>query len=139
MLSYADAMTITGQDTTDEMFAALRVGFSEEENIELTAHVAFENFRSRFNRALRIEAQGFCRLSRLERGDRTRTVGRPPPRRGAWPQLSGWDCALLSAVIYRCLRSSIDPAFPRPTPQFRVPGAQVWSPVPHVLFDQCVA
>jgi len=68
VLSYADAMTITGQDATDETFAALRATFSEEEIIELTAHVAFENFRSRFNRALRIEAQGFCRLPRRDTG-----------------------------------------------------------------------
>ncbi len=61
VLSYADAMTITGRDAGDEMFAALRGHFSEEEIVELTAHVAFENFRSRFNHALRIEAQGFCR------------------------------------------------------------------------------
>jgi alkylhydroperoxidase family enzyme len=67
ILSYADAMTITGEDATDEMFAALRARFSEEEIIELTAHVAFENFRSRFNHALRIEAQGFCRLPRAGR------------------------------------------------------------------------
>jgi alkylhydroperoxidase family enzyme len=62
VLSYADAMTITGQDSTDEMFAALRAHFSDEDIIELTTHVAFENMRSRFNHALRIESQGFCLL-----------------------------------------------------------------------------
>jgi alkylhydroperoxidase family enzyme len=64
VLAYADAMTISGQDTTDEQFAALREHFSPEEMVELTVHVAFENFRSRFNHAFRIEAQGFCRLPR---------------------------------------------------------------------------
>jgi alkylhydroperoxidase family enzyme len=63
-LSYADAMTRSGQDVSDEMFAALRAQFSDEEIVELTAHVAFENFRSRLNHALRIEAQGFCLLPR---------------------------------------------------------------------------
>lgn len=63
-LAYADAMTITGQDTTDELFARLREHLSEEALVELTAHIAFENFRSRFNHALRIEAQGFCVLPR---------------------------------------------------------------------------
>ena len=63
-LAYADAVTITGRDTTDEMFAALREQFSPEQLVELTAHIAFENFRSRFNHAFRIEAQGFCRLPR---------------------------------------------------------------------------
>jgi len=66
VLSYADAMTITGQDSTDEMFSALRAHFSDEEIVELTTHVAFENMRSRFNHALRIEAQGFCRLQKSD-------------------------------------------------------------------------
>jgi len=64
VLAYADAMTISGHDTTDELFADLRAHFSAEQMVELTAHVAFENFRSRFNHAFRIEAQGFCRLPR---------------------------------------------------------------------------
>jgi alkylhydroperoxidase family enzyme len=57
-------MTITGQDATDELFATLREHLSEDALVELTAHIAFENFRSRFNHALRIEAQGFCVLPR---------------------------------------------------------------------------
>jgi alkylhydroperoxidase family enzyme len=57
-------MTITGQDTSDEAFAALRAQFTPEQLVELTAHIAFENFRSRFNHAFRIEAQGFCTLPR---------------------------------------------------------------------------
>ena len=64
VLQYADGMTISGQDVSDELFAVLRRHFSEEAIVELTAHVAFENFRSRFNHALRIEAQGFCRISK---------------------------------------------------------------------------
>ncbi len=62
VLAYADAMTISGQDTTDELFAELRGHFSAEELVELAAHIAFENFRSRFNHAFRIDAQGFCNL-----------------------------------------------------------------------------
>lgn len=64
VLAYADAMTISGRDTTDELFADLRGHVSSEQLVELTAHVAFENFRSRVNHAFRIEAQGFCRLPR---------------------------------------------------------------------------
>ena len=63
-LRYADGMTIGGQDVSDELFAELRGHFSEEAIVELTAHVAFENFRSKFNHALRIEAQGFCRIGK---------------------------------------------------------------------------
>lgn len=64
VLRYADGMTISGQDVSDELFAVLRSHFSEEAIVELTAHIAFENFRSKFNHALRIEAQGFCRISK---------------------------------------------------------------------------
>jgi alkylhydroperoxidase family enzyme len=55
-------MTIAGQKATDELFARLRGHFSEPEIVELTAAVALENFRSKFNVALGIEAQGFCVL-----------------------------------------------------------------------------
>jgi alkylhydroperoxidase family enzyme len=61
-LSYAEAMTITGQKVTDDLFAELRHHFKEAEIVELTAAVALENFRSKFNVALGIEAQGFCAL-----------------------------------------------------------------------------
>jgi alkylhydroperoxidase family enzyme len=61
-LEYAEAMTITGQKVTDELFARARKHFSEDEIVELTAAVALENFRSKFNVALGIEAQGFCVL-----------------------------------------------------------------------------
>jgi alkylhydroperoxidase family enzyme len=57
---YAEAMTITGQKVTDELFAEVRRHFSEDQVVELTAAVALENFRSKFNVALGIEAQGFC-------------------------------------------------------------------------------
>ena len=59
-LEYAEAMTVTGRKVTDELFTRLRAAFSEAEIVELTAAVALENFRSKFNVALGIEAQGFC-------------------------------------------------------------------------------
>ena len=57
---YAEAMTITGQRVSDELFARLRTFYDEAQVVELTAAVALENFRSKFNVALGIEAQGFC-------------------------------------------------------------------------------
>jgi alkylhydroperoxidase family enzyme len=59
-LEYAEAMTITGQKVSDALFTRLRSYFSEAQIVELTAAVALENFRSKFNVALGIEAQGFC-------------------------------------------------------------------------------
>jgi alkylhydroperoxidase family enzyme len=62
-LEYAEGMTITGRGVDDELFERVRAHFSEPEIVELTAAIAFENFRSKFNRALRIEAQGFCAIA----------------------------------------------------------------------------
>jgi alkylhydroperoxidase family enzyme len=61
-LAYAEAMTVTGQKVDDALFAGVREHFSEGEIVELTAAAALENFRSKFNTALGIEAQGFCVL-----------------------------------------------------------------------------
>ncbi|HZU90818.1 MAG TPA: hypothetical protein VE993_16330 [Stellaceae bacterium] len=63
-LDYAEHMTITGQKVDDALFARLKQHFSEAQIVELTAVVALENFRSKFNPALGIEAQGFCLLPR---------------------------------------------------------------------------
>jgi alkylhydroperoxidase family enzyme len=56
-LRYADAMTITGQEVSDEMFARLREFYSDDELVELTAIIAWENASSKFNRALRVPSQ----------------------------------------------------------------------------------
>jgi alkylhydroperoxidase family enzyme len=61
-LEYAEAMTITGRRVDDALFARVRTFFDEAQVVELTAVVALENFRSKFNVALGIEAQGFCTL-----------------------------------------------------------------------------
>ena len=54
MLEYADAMTITGREVTDELFARVRQHFSDDAIVELTETIAWENASSKFNRALRI-------------------------------------------------------------------------------------
>lgn len=61
-LEYAERMTITGERVDDALFARLKARFSEAQLVELTAAVALENFRSKFNPPLGIEAQGFCLL-----------------------------------------------------------------------------
>ena len=61
-LEYAEALTITGQRVSEELFARLRSHFDEAQIVELTAAVALENFRSKFNVPLGIESQGFCVL-----------------------------------------------------------------------------
>ncbi len=57
-LEYADCMTITGREVSDELFARLRQFYEEEAVVELTAIIAWENSSSKFNRALRVPSQG---------------------------------------------------------------------------------
>jgi alkylhydroperoxidase family enzyme len=61
-LDYAERITTTGQRVDDALFARLKARFSEAQIVELTAAIALENFRSKFNPPLGIEAQGFCLL-----------------------------------------------------------------------------
>ena len=56
-LEYADSMTITGREVSDELFARLRQFYSDDELVELTEIIAWENASSKFNRALRIPSQ----------------------------------------------------------------------------------
>ncbi|HEY8849454.1 MAG TPA: hypothetical protein VIO12_09185 [Thermoanaerobaculia bacterium] len=57
MLEYADAMTITGGDVSDELFARLRRIYDDDAIVELTEIIAWENASAKFNRALRIPSQ----------------------------------------------------------------------------------
>ena len=59
-LDYAERMTITGQKVDDALFGQLKRHYNEAQIVELTAAIALEDFRSKFNPALGIEAQGFC-------------------------------------------------------------------------------
>ena len=60
-LAYADAMTATPLTVTDELVDQLRAAFSTAQVVELTAFIALENQRSRFNHALGITSQGFSK------------------------------------------------------------------------------
>ena len=61
-VEYAEAITFTDRKVTEELFARLRTHYSEPQIVELTGAIALENFRSKFNVALGIEAQGFCMI-----------------------------------------------------------------------------
>ncbi len=62
-LEYADSMTITGREVTDELFAKLRSFFDDDALVELTEVIAWENASAKFNRALRIPSQRLWRRS----------------------------------------------------------------------------
>lgn len=59
VLRYADAITYSDQDVDDQLFEQLQKHFTEDMIVELTAIIAWENFSSKFNRALRVPSQGF--------------------------------------------------------------------------------
>ena len=56
-LEFADRMTITNEDVHDNFFARLRSHYNDDEIVELTAVIAWENASSKFNRALRVPSQ----------------------------------------------------------------------------------
>ena len=58
-LEYADRLTelLTGVD--DALFEKLRQQFSEAQMVELTAAIAWENFRARFDHAFGLESEAY--------------------------------------------------------------------------------
>ena len=62
VLEYVEAITLSDRQVTDELTQRLKEFFSEEALVELTGLVAFQNLSSKFNNALDVPAQGFCKL-----------------------------------------------------------------------------
>jgi alkylhydroperoxidase family enzyme len=59
VLRFTVGLTKTPVDVTDELFAKLRARFDQAQLVELSATVAWENFRARFNRGFDVSPQGF--------------------------------------------------------------------------------
>jgi alkylhydroperoxidase family enzyme len=59
-LEWAEAMTLNAVE--DTLRARLKSRWDEDAIVELTGLVAFQNLSSKFNAALNVPAQGFCRL-----------------------------------------------------------------------------
>jgi alkylhydroperoxidase family enzyme len=78
-IAYADAMTATPTEVTDEQVADLERRFGRAGVLELTYEIALENSRSRMNAALDITDQGFsseaCRVPWAE--DRAAEAAQP--------------------------------------------------------------
>jgi alkylhydroperoxidase family enzyme len=56
VIELADAMTDTPTNVSDDLYARLRKQFSEEQLLQLGAQIAFENYRSRWNRIFNVES-----------------------------------------------------------------------------------
>lgn len=59
-LAYAEAMTRSERGVDDALFQRLSKEFNEDEIVELTALIGYQNLSSKFNAALNIPSQGFC-------------------------------------------------------------------------------
>ncbi len=61
-LDYAEAITMSDREVEGGIMTKLRQHFGEDAIVELTALIAFQNMSSKFNSALDVPPQGFCRL-----------------------------------------------------------------------------
>ncbi|WP_299728413.1 carboxymuconolactone decarboxylase family protein [uncultured Endozoicomonas sp.] len=61
-LEYAEAITYSDQHVTPELMTRVKTFFDEDGVIELTGLIAFQNLSSKFNAALDVPAEGFCKL-----------------------------------------------------------------------------
>jgi alkylhydroperoxidase family enzyme len=59
VLKYVDSMTLTPVVVPEALFAELKAQFSAAQLVELTATIAWENYRARFDHAFGIESEGF--------------------------------------------------------------------------------
>lgn len=60
-LNYAEKITLSDKQVSDDDRLKLKEFFSNDDIIELTALIAFQNMSSKFNAALDVEPQGFCK------------------------------------------------------------------------------
>ena len=63
VLDYTEAMTRSDQRVDDDMVQRLKSHFTDDAIVELTGLIAFQNMSSKFNSALGIPAQGFCKIA----------------------------------------------------------------------------
>lgn len=60
-LAYAESMTRSDRGVDDDAMRRLKRHFDDDGIVELTALIAFQNMSSKFNAALGVPPQGFCR------------------------------------------------------------------------------
>ena len=64
VIQLADAMVATPANISDDLYVRLRKQFSEEQIMELAAHIAFENYRARWNRVFDVESDELYQSSK---------------------------------------------------------------------------
>ena len=63
VIELADALTDTPSNVSDDLYARLRNQFSEEQLMQLGGHIAFENYRARWNRLFNVESDNLYQES----------------------------------------------------------------------------
>jgi len=62
VLEYTEAVTFSDQHVTDAQIERLKRFFDDDGIVELTGLIAFQNLSSKFNSALDVAPQGFCKV-----------------------------------------------------------------------------
>ncbi|MHB1758091.1 MAG: carboxymuconolactone decarboxylase family protein [Leptospirillum sp.] len=62
VLAYTEAMTDSRLRVDDGLFDSLRQDFDDDGLVLLTGLIAFQNMSSKFNAAINVPAQGFCKI-----------------------------------------------------------------------------
>jgi alkylhydroperoxidase family enzyme len=61
-LEYTEAVTHSERDVNADLIARVKEHFNNDAVVELTGLITFQNMSSKFNAALDVAPQGFCRL-----------------------------------------------------------------------------
>ena len=61
VIELADAMVTAPSNVSDDLYAGLRKQFSEEQLMQVSAQIAFENYRARWNRVFDVESDHIYR------------------------------------------------------------------------------
>lgn len=61
-LEYTETVTYSDRQVTPELMKQLKAYFDNDSIIELTGLIAFQNMSSKFNAALDVPAEGFCKI-----------------------------------------------------------------------------
>jgi alkylhydroperoxidase family enzyme len=65
VIELADAMVAAPANISDDLYARLLKDFSEDQLIELSAQIAFENYRARWNRVFDVESDELYQSDKL--------------------------------------------------------------------------
>jgi alkylhydroperoxidase family enzyme len=61
-LLFADAMSATPTNISDDLYTLLQRHFTYDQLVEMAANVAQENYRARWNRVFELKSQGFYHM-----------------------------------------------------------------------------